>query len=114
MCHIHPAGRRISPSRVLAALLTVVCFALSARPTQALQPNPLHIGLTPALGWSSWSSFRGNASTAKDEAVARAMVSSGLARLGYRYINQDDGWYAVPARIRAHRQQRTPVTAHRR
>ena len=52
--------------------------------------------MKPVLGWSSWSSLRGNASAAKDEAVARAMVSSGLAKLGYRYINQDDGWYVCP------------------
>lgn len=96
MCYIHPAGGGVSPSRMLATLLTLVSLAFGAQPTQALQPNPMHIGLTPILGWSSWSSFRGNASTAKDEAVARAMVSSGLAQLGYRYINQDDGWYQCP------------------
>ncbi|MGB6487375.1 MAG: glycoside hydrolase family 27 protein [Steroidobacteraceae bacterium] len=71
-------------------------MVFGARPTQALQPNPLHVGMKPVLGWSSWSSFRGNASAAKDEAAARAMVSSGLAKLGYRYINQDDGWYECP------------------
>lgn len=77
-------------------LLLVVLIALAAQPASALQPNPTHVGLQPVLGWSSWSSFRGNASAAKDEAQARAMVSSGLARLGYRYINQDDGWYECP------------------
>jgi hypothetical protein len=82
--------------RMIAGLLTIVLLALASRPTQALQPNPMHIGMKPLLGWSSWSSFRGNASAAKDEAVAQAMVSSGLAKLGYRYVNQDDGWYQCP------------------
>lgn len=52
--------------------------------------------LKPVLGWTSWDSFRLNASASKDEAEARAMIASGLAKLGYQYINQDDGWYACP------------------
>ena len=84
------------PSRKTLVLVTAAFMALGTRPSQAMQPNPMHIGMKPVLGWSSWSSFRGNASAAKDEAVARAMVSSGLAKLGYRYINQDDGWYVCP------------------
>ncbi|HUA26989.1 MAG TPA: glycoside hydrolase family 27 protein [Steroidobacteraceae bacterium] len=84
------------PPRTILVLLTAASLAFGSAPSQALQPNPMHIGMTPVLGWSSWSSFRGNASAAKDEAVARAMVSSGLAKLGYRYINQDDGWYVCP------------------
>src|SRR5579872_6948468 len=82
--------------RMMVMLLAAALMTLGARPTKALQPNPMHIGLKPVLGWSSWSSFRGNSSAAKDEAEARAMVSSGLAKLGYRYINQDDGWYVCP------------------
>jgi hypothetical protein len=81
---------------MIAALLILALLAFAAQPAEALQPNPMHVGMRPVLGWSSWSSFRGNASAAKDEAVARAMVSSGLAKLGYRYINQDDGWYECP------------------
>ncbi|HEY1891068.1 MAG TPA: glycoside hydrolase family 27 protein [Steroidobacteraceae bacterium] len=73
-----------------------ILLAFGAPPAKALQPNPQQVGIKPVLGWSSWSSFRGNASAAKDEAVARAMVSSGLAKLGYRYVNQDDGWYQCP------------------
>jgi len=86
----------VLPPRTILVLLTAASLAFGSAPSQALQPNPMHIGMTPVLGWSSWSSFRGNASAAKDEAVARAMVSSGLAKLGYRYINQDDGWYVCP------------------
>ncbi len=86
----------MSLPRALIALLSLVSLMFGTRPTQALQPNPMHVGMKPVLGWSSWSSFRGNAGAAKDEAVARAMVSSGLAKLGYRYINQDDGWYVCP------------------
>ena len=88
--------RRMSPPRMMVTLLILAAMVLGAHPTYALQPNPMHVGMQPVLGWSSWSSFRGNASPAKDEAQARAMVASGLAKLGYRYINQDDGWYECP------------------
>jgi Alpha galactosidase C-terminal beta sandwich domain/Alpha galactosidase A len=94
------SGDKMSPARVIVTLAAVLLLALGAQPTKALQPNPLHVGMKPVLGWSSWSSFRGNASAAKDEAVARAMVASGLAKLGYRYINQDDGWYECPGGFR--------------
>jgi Alpha galactosidase A/Alpha galactosidase C-terminal beta sandwich domain len=51
------------------------------------------VGLTPAMGWSSWSYLRHDPTTADVEAQARALVSSGLAAVGYRYINLDDFWY---------------------
>jgi len=86
----------MSPTRTIVTFLTLASWVLVVEPTLALQPNPTHIGVRPVLGWSSWSSFRGNPSAAKVEAEARAMVSSGLSRLGYRYINVDDGWYVCP------------------
>ncbi|MGH8987832.1 MAG: glycoside hydrolase family 27 protein, partial [Acidimicrobiales bacterium] len=58
------------------------------------------------LGWSSWSSFRHTSTAAIDEANAQAMVSSGLAAVGYSSINQDDGWYACP------KVEYTGATAH--
>lgn len=91
----------MSPTRTIVTFLTLAALTCSAQPSRALQPNPMHIGMKPVLGWSSWSSFRGNASAAKDEAEAQAMVSSGLAKLGYRYINQDDGWYQCPGGLGA-------------
>jgi hypothetical protein len=76
-----------------AVLVASGAFAASAG---ALTPNPAHIEHTPVLGWSSWSAMRFGADTKLDETEARAMVSSGLKAEGYRYINQDDGWYACP------------------
>jgi len=52
--------------------------------------------LNPVLGWSSWSFFRRTGDAAVDEAAARAMKSSGLEKLGYKYIDQDDFWYQCP------------------
>lgn len=47
----------------------------------------------PVMGWSSWSFVRRQPTAAKMEAQARALVSSGLAKFGYRYVNLDDFWY---------------------
>ena len=54
------------------------------------------VGLTPALGWSSWSSVRKDPTAAKVDAQADAMKSSGLAAAGFQYVNLDDFWYQCP------------------
>jgi hypothetical protein len=48
------------------------------------------------MGWSSWSFLRHGPTAANVEAEARAMVTSGLAQVGYRYVNLDDFWYICP------------------
>ncbi len=70
----------------------------NASSAQAEANPPPGTDLKPVLGWSSWSFFRDTSDAAIDEAAARAMKQSGLARLGYRYINQDDFWYQCPGR----------------
>lgn len=54
------------------------------------------VGLTPALGWSSWSFVRSHPTAAKIDAQADAMKSSGLAAAGFQYVNVDDFWYQCP------------------
>jgi hypothetical protein len=51
---------------------------------------------TPVMGWSGWSFQRLGDDAARVEGEARALVSTGLARVGYRYVNIDDGWYQCP------------------
>jgi hypothetical protein len=51
----------------------------------------------PVMGWSSWSFLRRHVSAGAIKAQARALRSSGLAKLGYRYVNVDDNWYSCPA-----------------
>jgi alpha-galactosidase len=50
------------------------------------------IALTPPLGWNSWNCFAGAVDDAKIRAAADAMVSSGLIKHGWTYINIDDCW----------------------
>jgi alpha-galactosidase len=48
---------------------------------------------TPPMGWNSWNAFRTDVDEAKVIGSAQAIVDSGLAKLGYQYINIDDGWW---------------------
>lgn len=50
------------------------------------------VGRLPALGWSSWNTFRCELSEALILEVADALVSSGLRDAGYTYVNVDDCW----------------------
>ena len=73
---------------------TILAILLSSAPAATAENNG--VGLRPAMGWSSWSFLRKNPTTASIEANAMAMVSSGLARVGYQYVNVDDFWYQCP------------------
>jgi hypothetical protein len=86
---------------VLLAMPMVAAAAtgsiLASAPAALAEVNPPPgTDLQPALGWSSWSFFRDTSDAATVEAAARAMRRSGLAGLGYRYVNQDDFWYQCP------------------
>lgn len=48
----------------------------------------------PPMGWNSWNSFGCNIDEQKIEDQADAMVSSGMAAAGYRYVVIDDCWYS--------------------
>lgn len=48
----------------------------------------------PPMGWSSWNTFGRNINEKLFKETADAMVSSGLAELGYNYVNIDDCWHA--------------------
>lgn len=47
----------------------------------------------PPMGWNSWNAFNSDVDEEKVMASAQAMVDTGLAKLGYRYVNIDDGWW---------------------
>src|SRR5215472_15546682 len=84
--------------RALVAGLPVVpliaVITVTAAPAAHAENNG--VGLTPAMGWSSWSFLRHGPTAANIEAEAAAMKSSGLASVGYGYVNLDDFWYQCP------------------
>lgn len=50
------------------------------------------LALTPPMGWNSWNHFGINVNDSIIREIAKAMVSSGMAKAGYKYIVIDDGW----------------------
>lgn len=47
----------------------------------------------PTMGWSSWNTFGLNINEDVIKSQADAMVSTGLDRAGYKYVNIDDGFW---------------------
>ncbi|WP_294063115.1 NPCBM/NEW2 domain-containing protein [Sphingomonas sp.] len=86
-----------------AALLAASSLALAS--PAAAQSDPLAptgqwsvysggAAQLPPMGWNSWNAFALDISEAKLLGSAEAIVDSGLAAKGYRYINIDEGWWA--------------------
>ncbi|CAN4102374.1 unnamed protein product [Withania somnifera] len=47
---------------------------------------------TPQMGWSTWNFFACNINETVIKETADALISTGLASLGYTYVNIDDCW----------------------
>lgn len=47
---------------------------------------------TPQMGWNSWNFFNCDIDEKVIKETADALISTGLARLGYIYVNLDDCW----------------------
>jgi hypothetical protein len=45
------------------------------------------------MGWASWNSFASTIDYGTIKAQADALVSSGMAAAGYKYVNVDEGWW---------------------
>lgn len=52
----------------------------------------------PVMGWNSWNKFGCEINETLIKETADSLVSTGLARLGYKYLNLDDCWEA-PQRV---------------
>ena len=82
-------------------LLASAMTALMAPAVSVAQPVPRGVWLghedgaarTPPMGWNSWNAFRTDVDEDKVMGAAQALVDDGLAKLGYVYVNLDDGWW---------------------
>ncbi|CAF1193285.1 unnamed protein product [Didymodactylos carnosus] len=50
------------------------------------------LGRTPQMGWNSWYNFQCNYNEKKIQQTVDTIIATGLAALGYEYINLDDCW----------------------
>jgi hypothetical protein len=80
---------------LVALPLTVLALVFVTSPASR---DDNGVGLTPAMGWSSWSFLRDRPTETSIEAEAKAVKDSGLAGVGYQFVNLDDFWYQCPGR----------------
>ncbi len=72
--------------------------AEAAMPPAKLPLPELHdvrdnkLARTPPMGWNSWNKFAGTIDDKAVREIADAMVSSGMKKAGYIYVNIDDTW----------------------
>ncbi len=66
-------------------MLALAVLTTGAADAQSFNP--------PTMGWSSWNTFALNISESLIKSQADAMVSTGLADAGYKYVNIDDGYW---------------------
>ena len=90
--------------RKARALLLIMAFSLiapesvlaesdSLAPTGQWTANFRGSAATPPMGWNSWNAFRTEVDEEKVMGAAKTLVDTGLAKLGYVYVNIDDGWW---------------------
>ncbi|KAJ0967842.1 hypothetical protein J5N97_024759 [Dioscorea zingiberensis] len=53
------------------------------------------LALTPPMGWNTWNHFGCNIDEGVIRETADALVTTGLANLGYNYVNIDDCWAEI-------------------
>jgi len=46
------------------------------------------------MGWNTWNTFQCNYDESTLKQMAHALISSGMAKAGYTYLNIDD-WHAT-------------------
>lgn len=93
------------PLTPLYKLVAVLCRESLLTATTRMIPLILFTGLLssngarassvferPPAGWNSWAAFDKNVSEASILRNAEALVRTGLAAAGYRFVNVDDAW----------------------
>ena len=99
----------------LAAILLTLNFSGPALAADPLAPtgrwtaNLRGAAATPPMGWNSWNAFRTEVDEAKVLGAAKALVDTGLSRIGYVYVNIDDGWWLKRRQSDGRLQVRTAI-----
>jgi hypothetical protein len=82
------SGSKSAKCSLIAIALLCAGSALTAQEAKRAIAIP-----PPPMGWSSWNSFSNNLDSDIAVAQAKAIVSTGMHKAGYQYINIDEGWW---------------------
>jgi alpha-galactosidase len=85
----HAACRRWTGARCCLLLAALLAWSAPGKSTGA---SDSALARTPPMGWNSWNHFGLRVTAADVRRAADALVSSGMAAAGYRYVIVDDGW----------------------
>lgn len=84
-------------SAIRATMFGLACVIALPASGAAPAPRPAAMPATPAatppMGWNPYNAFGLDYGEADVMAQADLLLSLGLADLGYRYVNVDDGWW---------------------
>lgn len=98
-CSFHASARKLPNEEEEKKTAVYISNRISATATsssstrRSLLSNGL--AMTPAMGWNSWNHFACNVSEKLIKETADALVSTGLSKLGYQYVNIDDCWAEI-------------------
>lgn len=81
--------KRLFQAVFLSALFLNCCLPLKA---QTKSSSGGILAATPPMGWMSWNYFGEHINEKELRGMADALVSSGMAKAGYKYLFIDDGW----------------------
>lgn len=97
-----PGGLILDPQRgVISGMVTqpgqsnvvLKVTATNGRDTRPLRIDSTGVlALTPPMGWNSWNVWGPKVTAKNVRDAASALIKSGLADYGYRYVNIDDAW----------------------
>ena len=87
-------GRKFMTPAALAMVLAWAGMVPCSSGVLNAQNAPRLIAVPPPpMGWSSWNSFSNTIDSEIALEQAKAMISSGMSKAGYRTINIDEGWW---------------------
>ncbi|MDQ6777861.1 MAG: glycoside hydrolase family 27 protein [Actinomycetota bacterium] len=91
-------GAALAPTAAVASIPSAPSSTGAPQPISsppAVSASLVALAPTPPMGWNPWYKFGCQANEQLIEQTAQAIVSSGMAAAGYRYVNLDDCWMAA-------------------
>ncbi|KAG6537743.1 hypothetical protein ZIOFF_002839 [Zingiber officinale] len=77
---------------IMAAAATADSYVASRESATRRSVSDNGLARTPPMGWNSWNHFHCNITEEVIRETADALEYTGLAKLGYQYVNIDDCW----------------------